>query len=344
MKPEAVMDNYVVLIPAYKPDERLIALSDELIAMGIRLFVVDDGSGSDFGSIFDKIRNKGVDVFVHKTNRGKGAALKTGIKQLMMYSDIKGIITADADGQHTASDISSAMELLIKNPESLVIGVRKFGGKVPLRSRIGNTITRGVFHFVTGNRISDTQTGLRGLPASLFERLLRLEGDRYEFEMNMLLTAGDWNVYILEFPIRTVYIDNNQSSHFDSIKDSWRIYKQIGIYCASSFFSYLIDYVLYILLGIIGFRYLAYRYIVARVSSGIVNYLINRHMVFKQGNSASAVKYFLLAVSLTLIGSYAISWLQKAGFAGLYAKLLVDIPLFFIGFYVQKITVFRPKK
>jgi putative flippase GtrA len=338
------MDDYVVLIPAYKPDERLVTLAGELISMNIRLFVVDDGSGSEFSNIFNSLRSSGVDVFVHDINRGKGAALKTGIGNLKDNKEIKGIITADADGQHTSADIKAAIDMQRTHPDALVIGVRKFGGKVPLRSRIGNTITRGVFHYITGNKVSDTQTGLRGLPSNLFDRLCELEGERYEFEMNMLLKAGDWGADIIELPIRTVYIDNNKSSHFDSIKDSWRIYKQIVIYCASSIFSYLVDYGLYILLGIIGFKYLAYRYIIARVSSGIVNYLINRHMVFKQGSSSSAVKYFMLAILLTIIGSYAISWLQKAGIGGLIAKPLVDIPLFFIGFYVQKFTVFKSKE
>lgn len=338
------MDDYVVLIPAYKPDERLVTLADELISMNMRLFVVDDGSGSEFNNVFNEIRSRDIDVFVHDINKGKGAALKTGIKSLRDNKEIKGIITADADGQHTSADIKAAMDTLREHSDSLVIGVRKFSGKVPLRSIIGNTITRGVFHFVTGNKVSDTQTGLRGLPVNLFDDLCELPGERYEFEMNMLLKAGDWGVDIIELPICTVYIDNNQSSHFDSIKDSWRIYKQIVIYCASSIFSYLVDYGLYILLGIIGFRILAYRYIIARVSSGVVNYLINRHMVFKQGSSNSAAKYFLLAILLTIIGSYAISWLQKAGVAGAIAKPIVDIPLFFIGFYVQKFTVFKSKE
>ena len=114
-----------------------------------------------------------------------------------------------------------------EHPEGLVLGVREFAGKIPFRSRLGNVWTRALFRLVTGISLRDTQTGLRGIPRGLFERLLGIPGDRYEYELRMLVDARFHPSPPLQVPIETVYIDGNKSSHFrpfeDTVRTQWAL-------------------------------------------------------------------------------------------------------------------------
>ena len=184
------MQKIWILIPAYKPDEKLTRLVEKLLA-DFPVVVVDDGGGEAYASLFDRVRALGAAVLTHEVNRGKGAALKTGIAHLLQVQDCLGAVTADADGQHTPEDIARVAEAMLAEPQTMVIGGRDFS-QMPPRSKGGNTITRFFFRLCTGLTISDTQTGLRGLPRCLFERLLQVSGDRYEYEMNMLLALKLW--------------------------------------------------------------------------------------------------------------------------------------------------------
>ena len=218
-----------ILIPAYHPDEKLLHLLESLHAAGLcRILVVNDGSGPDCDGIFSEIRRRwsSVTVLAHETNRGKGGALKTAFRYLLEHADSssQGVVTADADGQHTVPDIQCVMDEMERAPEALVLGVRMFEGRVPLRSAFGNRLTRFLLRLLYGVRIPDTQTGLRGIPRAMMERCLEIPSDRYEFELDMLLAAVSGGIEIRSVPIRTIYIDNNASSHFHPLRDSARIY------------------------------------------------------------------------------------------------------------------------
>lgn len=217
----------IVLIPAYQPDKKLIETLEALSARGFGLMVVDDGSGRDYDSIFIEA-GKYARVVRYAQNRGKGGALKQGIRCLRKcFPDCRYMITADADGQHSPEDIVRLSEKLAEGKCRFVIGSREFVGEVPLRSRFGNSLTRHVYAFVSGVRVGDTQTGLRGFDASLFDWLLSIEGERYEYEMNVLMSAARDKIAIDELTIKTIYENDNSSSHFDPIKDSLKIYKEI---------------------------------------------------------------------------------------------------------------------
>ena len=168
----------VVLIPAYKPDERLIDLTRELIVEnGLDVLLVDDGGQEAFAHIFDACRALGAEVAVHAVNMGKGRALKTGINAAMLkWPDMAGIVTADADGQHTPADILRLIDALHEHPDKLVLGSREFTGDVPFKSRWGNRITRFVYALASGVKVGDTQTGLRALPAASLPAMVRIEG------------------------------------------------------------------------------------------------------------------------------------------------------------------------
>ncbi|HEX6972558.1 MAG TPA: glycosyltransferase family 2 protein, partial [Limnochordia bacterium] len=216
----------VYLIPAYRPAQGLLSLVTDLSTSDRRIVVVDDGSGEDFESLFaqlDELSN--VSLVRHCANLGKGAALKTGLNYAMArFPRAKGVVTADADGQHHPDDIRAVADRLLENPGSLVLGARAFDRDVPLRSRIGNGLTRALMRLLVGQKLADTQTGLRGIPASLVPHLLRLPSSGYEFELDMLLACKHQACEIVEQPIRTIYIDSNRSSHFRPVADSMRIY------------------------------------------------------------------------------------------------------------------------
>ena len=125
----------VVLIPAYKPDERLIDLTRELLGKGLRVMLVDDGGQETFKHIFDSCRELGAKVAIHAVNMGKGRALKTGINACMLeWPDMSGIVTADADGQHTPTDILRLVDAMHEHPDTLILGSRAFTGNVPKKS------------------------------------------------------------------------------------------------------------------------------------------------------------------------------------------------------------------
>lgn len=217
----------IVLIPAYQPDKALIKVVKELVERYLGVLVVDDGSGSDYDAVFIEA-GKYARIVRYSDNRGKGSALKQGIRCIRKcFPECRYVITADADGQHAPNDIVRLSRKLTESGAQMVIGSRRFVGNVPFRSRLGNGVTRFVYALVSGVKVEDTQTGLRGFDASILEWLLQIPGDRYEYEMNVLLSAPRAKIQIDELPIQTIYEKGNRSSHFDPIKDSLKIYKEI---------------------------------------------------------------------------------------------------------------------
>ena len=212
----------IILIPAYKPDQSLVRLARALREQdpGAEILVIDDGSGSTYAPIFTELRIDGVTVQTHPVNKGKGAALRTGIAWAKANRPGEVIVTADADGQHTPTDIRRVAEAALGHPQGLVLGVRQFSGHVPLRSRFGNAWSRMFFRLLTGLSVRDTQTGLRAVPRALLGRMLALPGDRYEYEMRMLVDARRHAAKPLQVTIETVYLDGNRSSHFQPLRDT----------------------------------------------------------------------------------------------------------------------------
>ena len=249
----------IVVIPAYEPDEKLLGvLKDFTEQTTFPIVVVNDGSSEVCRPVFDAVRSfSRVTLLEHEKNRGKGAAMKTAFAYIRdNYPAEEGVLTVDADGQHLLHDCLNVCEAYQTHPDLLVTGSRRFKGKVPIRSRIGNSITRGVFHLTTGSRVYDTQTGLRAFSVSRIPEMLDLHGDRYEYEIHQLLHCSSKGSGVLEVPIETVYIDDNSSSHFDTLRDSIKIYKVIFKFLgptflkfmSTSFVSFLIDFLSFCLI------------------------------------------------------------------------------------------------
>lgn len=372
----------LVLIPAYEPDDRLVALVTSLLPQ-YPVLVVDDGSGPDYAAVFSECARAGARVVHHTHNRGKGAALRTGFS--IAERDLAGedVVTADADGQHTPADIARVAEALeaarpapalvaagaasagsgsragsgtaVASPVSfaspapaapaIVLGVRSFTGPVPLRSRAGNAFTRRMFRLATGRDVRDTQTGLRGFPARVLPWLRSLPGDRFEYEFRMLLAAPGAGIDLVEVPISTIYLDENSASHFRPLADSARIYAPLLRFSASALLAFLVDTVLLVVLQA-ATGWLLLSVVLARVASSGMNFAINRGLVFGAGREVplrtAAARYFSLAALLLTASFGMLTALTDAGFATLPAKIVTDLTLFAVSFSVQRAVVFAP--
>ena len=217
-------DDIVLVIPVCDPDEaRFPPLVRRLRSDFAHVVVVDDGSTKGRGA-FDNVRGDVDAVLVHEVNCGKGAALRTAFAWVRAnLPHAVGVVTVDGDGQHDPDDVRRVAEELAREPNGgLVLGVRSFAGNVPFRSRLGNLWTRGLFRLLTGLAVSDTQTGLRGIPSALLPRLLAIPGDRYEYEIRMLADARRHPAPPREVPVRTIYLDGNASSHYRPLRDTFR--------------------------------------------------------------------------------------------------------------------------
>ena len=357
MDNEKASINIPVIIPAYEPDKNLLVLCEKLLEAGlIYVIIVDDGSGKEYREIFDTIQQKyNYIILRHAVNLGKGRALKEAFNYaLNVNPNLVGVVTADSDGQHTPEDIIKCMEALIENPENLILGYRTFDNRdIPWKSKIGNELTKKVCSYLCGIKISDTQTGLRGIPSSFMKKLLSVSGERFEYETNMLIECKK-NIEITEIPIQTIYDSKtDHKTHFDPIQDSIRIYKIFGgiflKYIISSISSCLLD------LGIFAFLcnimkeknnslYIIQATILARMVSASYNYIINYKLVFKskENRCLSMIKYFLLVVVqmsvsavLVFVGVKIIKYIPEV-----YIKAVVDTLLFFLNYLLQQRFIF----
>ena len=357
-------DRYIALIPAYEPERKVIGLAADLKERGFDIVVVDDGSGPEYKDIFEELSEQAI-VLTHAQNRGKGAALKTGlnyINKYMAYTEsvltpagtetVSGrdavIVTVDADGQHLPDDVLRIAEISSQKKDALVLGSRSLDKDIPARSRFGNTVTRHVYSAATGVHVHDTQTGLRAFHRSFIPRLLEIKGDRYEYEINMLMQLAAEGVPVIEERIETVYENNNSGSHFRTLRDSFRVYKEILKFSASSLASFAIDYGMYaLLLAVTGAAGIANGLVVsnigARLVSGTANYTMNRRLVFKSrtGFAKSALQYFLLAAFILAGNTIVLSTLAGTlGINRFAAKLITEIIFFAISWTVQKYVIF----
>ena len=330
----------IVLIPSYEPDENLTKLIKNLNKNKITSIVVDDGSGKDYKEIFDNLDTK---VISYEINQGKGHALKEGYKYIKDNYKEYVVVTMDSDGQHRIEDALNLYNYILKNDDTLVLGKRPRGEKTPLRSKVGNAITRFVFHLVSGQDVYDTQTGLRAFSNKLIDYMLEVKGERFEYEMNVLLYAKNNKIPIKELEIETIYIDNNSKSHFNAFKDSFKVYKEIIKFSLSGIISFLIDYILFIVFKVV-LNNITIANVIARAISSTINYIINKNIVFKSNKNIakSLLEYYGLVIFILLINTLLLNLLSII-INPILAKLIVEIVLFIISWLVQKILIFKRK-
>lgn len=347
-----------IIIPSYEPDEKLPGLLKKLKETGFQnIVLVDDGSGEGYAGFFKEAEEKyDCRVLHHAVNQGKGRALKTAFNYcLREFGELPGVITADSDGQHSPECILACAEALLAHPGALILGCRCFEEEeVPARSEFGNKCTRVVMRYLTGISVSDTQTGLRGIPAAFMEQLLMVKGERFEFETNMLLETKAGRIPIVEVPIRTIYIEENKTSHFNPVRDSLKIYMIFGKFLFSSLSSSVVDLALFSLFCSLmkGMQWGSVSYITAatvsaRILSALYNYLMNLKVVFQNENpvKSSLPRYILLAAVQMSLSAFLVNGLYPLfGGAEVLVKMPVDVLLFFLSFLIQREFVYREKK
>ena len=349
------ISDITVIIPSYKPDEKLIRTLNGILAAGFEdIIVVDDGGGDEYARFFSEAEKLGCTVLRHEVNRGKGAALKTAF---LFFTEKRtgfaGAVTADADGQHLPEDIA-AVAARMKETGKIILGSRDFSDpQVPFKSRYGNRCSSLIFRLFIGMKISDTQTGLRAIPGEYVHDLIEVKGDRYEYETRVLFLIKQKNIPYLEETISTVYIDDNSSSHFRPVLDSLRIYSMILAFAFSSLFSALADNLFdYICLRLISSPLTAdidhiVSTVIARVLSSLLNYTLNAKTVFNgKTDRRTMSRYFILAIAQITVSAYLV-WTVKTALQitspelQTVAKMLVDTVLFFFSFRIQHSWVFR---
>ncbi|MGI6117264.1 MAG: glycosyltransferase [Bilifractor sp.] len=348
------MKSIVLLIPAWNPNATLLDLVRECRSLGIdQITVVDDGSDASCQTIFQDVQNEGALLVHHGRNRGKGAAIRSGIRaSVEKYGAGISIVTADADGQHRPEDIVRIAREVQKHPKSLILGTRNFNGSdVPKKSRWGNRFSSILFRLTTGVRCTDTQTGLRGIPNDLLDLALEEDGDRYEYEMNFLTDAVT-RTTLVSVPISTIYENGNKGSHYRPVRDSLRVIGRFVRYIAASLIgaaSDLIFFTIFVSLLTSGSDLTAAAVISgstisARLLSGVINFLLNKYWSFhsRSDGKQEAVRYGILF--LALMGSSTVgTTLLSAALPPLAAKLIVDTTLFFVSYRIQHRYVFQRK-
>ena len=354
----------IAVIPAYEPPHAFIDYAKSLVSGGVyKLVVVNDGSCDKYADVFESLKSiENVIVIEYSENRGKGYALKHAfsfIKENFAKNTV--IVTADCDGQHLIKDVLSCSENAENYPQSLILGVRDFSlPQVPARSRFGNVNTRRAFKLLYGLKITDTQTGLRAFASEMLDDMIKISGDRFEYEMNMLVVVHKSSYTIVEVPIETVYEkkpeDVETRSHFKTFKDSVKVwgvlFSNVKNYFLALLAASIIEYSAYAVCEYLIFPNIhaalgtLYSTVIARVLSSILNCILNYKLVFKGTSKTSIIKYYTLWLFL-LTASYGLTHLfgnvLGSGNAMVITKIIIDICLSFISYQVQTHWVFPHK-
>lgn len=360
-------NEIAIVIPALNPNDRMITLVQNLKEAGFEnIILVDDGSEIENRKYFKTCKEEyNCRIIRHVINFGKGIALKSAFNHILdNRPDIMGTVTVDCDGQHVLKDIITCARLIHEHPDHLILGCRQFDDKeIPLRSRFGNKFTRHFIRLLCGINVSDTQTGLRGMSRELMQNYFaKTKGERFEYEMNMLLCAREHQIPILEFPIQTIYLENNESSHFNPFIDSIRIYKVFLKFMLSSLSSFIIDITLFYILGAI-FRPLigdktqiAFLWInmslltlvrntLARLGSSLYNFTINKRQVFHNESKDYKIllKYYILCICQLIVSTLLVDNVLTFIFSSTIRKCIIDTVLFMISFQIQREWVFKKR-
>ena len=343
------LDQLCVLIPAFVPGAALADIVRALLESPfLAVVVVNDGSPEECRPVFHALEAMPrVRVLEHGQNQGKGAALKTGLDYITRaFPECAGVVTADADGQHHPEDIVRVAEHLASHPRELALGARSFAAGTPLRSRVGNQLSRLAVGLLIGRWLQDTQTGLRGIPRTLFAKLLAIPASGYEFELEMLTAARHASCAFAEVPIRTIYIEDNLSSHFNPLTDSMRIYFVLMRFSFVSVLTAVLDNLTFLALYSAGGRLLASQ-AGGRLVGMLFQYWAARRAVFltDERHRRTLPKYVLL-VAASGTASYLLIRLlhDSAGVPVLAAKVLAETGLFFVNFAVSRDFVFIRRK
>ncbi len=331
-----------VIVPAYNPDEKLIGVIEDIKSYNIdRIIVVNDGSKEECNKIFDAIE-KDATILVHKENRGKGIAVKTAMKYIRDLRIEDKVLIVDADGQHKMSDGIKLIEALELGKREFVTGRRNFKAEMPLKSKVGNLINKYTFMMLSGKKVSDTLNGLRAFGTDLIDFLLSIEGERYEYEINVLVQCVKNKVEIKEVDIDVLYFEGNKSSHFRALIDSVRIYGTMFVYLGSSLISFVIDYISFLIMLFIT-NHLVVSNIVARLISATCNFILNSKVVFRKKKITlkQVLQYVLLAICVLAVNTTLLHIITDKLPMPAITKIITEVVICIFNYIIQKKVIFK---
>jgi glycosyltransferase involved in cell wall biosynthesis len=221
------LERACVIVPAYQAERTLPAVLAELrLAMpdlAAEILVIDDGSTDGTAKV---AAAAGCRLVSHGRNRGKGAALVTGLATARARG-LEVALTVDADGQHPAEEARSVL-LASRDPEAFVLGIRELTtAGAPRKNQMSNGISNFFISRFAGRPLRDTQCGLRRYPIAT-TLALAPRGEGYDFEAEVLLRAIWAGVPIVEEPIRVLY-PADRVTHFHVVRDPWRIVRTVVV-------------------------------------------------------------------------------------------------------------------
>ena len=341
--------SYAFVIPAYNPDKHLVKVVQNILQKSAcPIFIIDDGSSEESRNIFlqlQQLNEPRIVLMAHAVNLGKGAALKTVFNHILVnHPSILGVVTLDSDGQHTLKDCLHTLDNLEKNPKSFVLGYRTFSRDIPLKSYLGNTISKWIYKFVLGYGFKDTQTGLRGLSREFMKRCLKIPSNRFEFETEQLAIAANERQPIIEIPIKTIYIEQNRATTFRPLLDSFRIYFVLFRYGLASIITAFVDFLVFLLAISFGAN-IFWANMAARTASIGVQYTLLDKYVFQ--SKAHLTSFVLFAFYVYFMGAVSAiiqeELVQNLHFPIVAAKILVEGILFFVNFAFLRFYIFTTK-
>lgn len=356
-----MIKSFAAVVPVFNPEPGLLTLCRMLQESFPLVIVVDDGS-REHADDFHRL-DPSVVVLRHKVNCGKGRAIKTAFAWLRAERpEISGAVFVDGDGQHRIEDVCAVAEMAARSNE-VVFGVRDFTkSNIPFRSRFGNVLTSFLVRLIFRFKIFDTQTGLRAIPSRMFEQMIFLEGERYEYEMRIFGLLRALHEPLVQIPIETIYIDNNRVSHFRPVRDSILVYRGLfgtafPKFIGSSILGFVVDNLVFtatllvlqkidLNLNTAIFGSLA----IARAVSATLNYFVNLKCVFKSSShfAVSFGRYWTLVALIAVLSYLGTTFLvSKLGLTGpiiTAVKIVVEVVLFVLSFTLQKKWVFKPNK
>jgi glycosyltransferase involved in cell wall biosynthesis len=211
-----------VVIPAYNEAATIRPLAQEILAQGLELIIVDDGSSDGTSEQLDGLS---LQLIRHSDNRGKAAGLRRGM-DAALAGGADGVLTLDGDGQHPPGEIPGMLELFAQNPECLIIGARLLNREQAPRARLfANNFADFWISWAAGRRIRDSQSGFRLYPAPAL-RQLQVDYDKHRsfvFESEFLIEAAHRGFCFKTFAIASHYPPQTRASHFRPVVDISRI-------------------------------------------------------------------------------------------------------------------------
>ncbi len=328
----------IVLLPAYNPGEQLKKLVKELTEKNFQCLVVDDGSNDETQHYFDGLNCK---ILRHPKNLGKGAALKNGMRCIQEeFPEADYFITADSDGQHLVSDICRIREELERGKD-FVISVRSLKyAKTPFKSRIGNALSRFFFCLANNHYFPDNQSGLRGFSVKHIDWMKNVSGDKYDYELNILLIAEKQGIKVGRIDIEAIYFDNNSNTHFRPLLDTIRIYHR---YFQTEIFA-LIGIVLNLILVIISQNLWGYEHMFGTIFLcwgvyALLYFVVERYTLFRNIDYTPGARRLIFSIFRYAIYSLICLAVQTLfHWPFIVAFLLAMVLTAFLEFYTLKVS------